>query len=52
MLCAAAGVVIAAVIRQVLVVVGIGEYVVAPLLTYAGLALSATWLIWLFLFGH
>ena len=52
MLCAAAGVVTAAVIRQVLVVVGIGEYVVAPLLTYAGLALSATWLIWLFLFGH
>jgi len=52
MFCAAAGVVIAAIIRQVLVVVGIGEYVVAPLLTYAGLALSATWLIWLLLFGH
>jgi YtcA family len=52
MLCAAAGVVIAAVIRQALVVVGIGEYVVAPLLTYAGLALSATWLIWLLLFGR
>ena len=52
MLCAAAGVVTTAVIRQVLAVVGIGEYVVAPLLTYAGLALSATWLIWLLLFGH
>jgi hypothetical protein len=49
---AAAGVVTAVVIRQVLVLVGIGEYVVAPLLTYAGLALSATWLIWLLLFGH
>ena len=52
MLCAAAGVIAAAVIRQVLAVVGIGEYVVAPLLTYVGLALSATWLIWLLLFGH
>jgi len=52
MLCAVAGVVIAALIRQVLAVVGIGEYVIAPLLTYAGLALSTTWLIWLLLFGH
>jgi hypothetical protein len=52
MLCAAAGVVAAVVVRQVLSVAGIGDYVVAPLLTYAGLALSATWLIWLLLFGH
>ena len=52
MLCAAAGVVVAVVIRQVLIVVGVGEYVVAPLLTYVGLALSATWLIWLSMFGH
>jgi YtcA family len=52
MLCAVAGVVIAALIRQVLAVVGIGEYVIAPLLTYAGLALFTTWLIWLLLFGH
>ena len=52
MLCAAAGVVVAVVIRQVLIVVGVGEYVVAPLLTYVGLALSATWLIWLLMFGH
>jgi hypothetical protein len=52
MLCAAAGVVAAVVIRQVLVVVGVGEHIVAPLLTYAGLALSATWLIWLLMFGH
>jgi YtcA family len=52
MLCAAAGVVAAVVIRQVLAVAGVAEYVVAPLLTYAGLALSATWLIWLLLFGH
>ena len=52
MLCAAAGVAAAVVIRQVLAVTGISEYVVAPLLTYAGLALAATWLIWLSLFGH
>jgi len=52
MLCAVAGVVITVLIRQVLSVVGVGEYVVAPLLTYAGLALSTTWLIWLLLFGH
>jgi YtcA family len=47
MLCAAAGIVAAVVIRQVLAIIGLGEYVVAPLLTYAGFALSATWLIWL-----
>ena len=52
MLCAAAGVVVAVVIRQVLIVVGVGEYVVAPLLTYVGLAVSATLLIWLLMFGH
>jgi hypothetical protein len=52
MLCAAAGVVAAVVVRQVLMVVGVGEHVVAPLLTYAGIALSATWLIWLLMFGH
>ena len=52
MLCAAAGVVAAVVIRQFLTVTGISEYVFAPLLTYAGLALSATWLIWLLLFGY
>jgi hypothetical protein len=52
MLCAVAGVVATVVIRQVLVIVGIGEYVIAPLPTYACLALSATWLIWLLMFGH
>jgi len=52
MLCAAAGVVAAVIIRQVLAVTGISEYVVAPLLTYAGLALAATWFIWLSFFGH
>jgi hypothetical protein len=42
----------AVVIRQILAVTGIGDYVVAPLLTYAGLALSATLLFWLIWFGH
>jgi hypothetical protein len=31
---------------------GIHEYVIAPLLTYTGLALSATLLTWLLWFGH
>jgi YtcA family len=52
MLCAVVGVVVAVVIRQVLTMAGVAEYVVAPLLTYAGLALSATFLAWLLWFGH
>ena len=52
MLCAAAGIVAAVVIRQILAAAGVGDYVVAPLLTYAGLAVSATLLAWLLWFGH
>ena len=52
MLCAVLGVVAAVIIRQMLAVTGIGEYVVAPLLTYAALAVSATLLAWLLWFGH
>jgi hypothetical protein len=52
MLCAVLGVVAAVIIRQILVVAGINAYVVAPLLTYAGLAVSATLLAWLLWFGH
>jgi hypothetical protein len=52
MLCAAIGIVAAGTIRQVLTVSGINDYVVAPLLTYAGLAVSATLLAWLLWFGH
>jgi len=52
MLCAALGIVAAIVIRQILAVAGITDYVVAPLLTYAGLAVSATLLAWLLWFGH
>ena len=46
MLCAAI------VTRQILAVAGINDYVIAPLLTYAALAGSATLLAWLFWFGH
>jgi hypothetical protein len=52
MLCAAIGIVAAVIIRQILAVAGINDYVVAPLLTYAGLAVSATLLAWLLWFGH
>jgi hypothetical protein len=52
MLCAAVGIVATVIIRQILAVAGISDYVIAPLLTYAGLAVSATLLAWLFWFGH
>jgi hypothetical protein len=52
MLCAVLGIVAAVIIRQILGVTGINDYVVAPLLTYAGLAVSATLLAWLLWFGH
>jgi hypothetical protein len=52
MLCAAIGIVAAVIIRQILAVAGITDYVVAPLLTYAALAVSATLLAWLLWFGH
>ena len=52
MLCAVLGVAAAIIIRQILMAGGINDYVVAPLLTYAGLAVSATLLAWLIWFGH
>ena len=52
MLCAAVGIVTAVIIRQLLAVAGIDAYVVAPLLTYAALAIAATLLTWLIWFGH
>lgn len=52
MLCAVAGILAAVVIRQILVLLGIHEYVIVPLLTYAGFAASAALLLWLFWFGH
>jgi len=52
MLCAVIGIAAAVIIRQILTVAGINDYVVAPLLTYAALAVSATLLAWLLWFGH
>jgi hypothetical protein len=52
MLCAVIGIVASIIIRQILAVAGINDYVVAPLLTYAALAVSATLLAWLLWFGH
>jgi len=52
MLCAVFGVAAAVIIRQLLAATGINDYVVAPLLTYAGLVVAATLLAWLFWFGH
>ena len=52
MLCAVLGVAAAVIIRQILVLAGINDYIVVPLLTYAGLAVSGTLLAWLLWFGH
>ena len=52
MLCAAVGIVTTVIIWRILAMAGIHEYVIAPLLTYTGLALSATLLSWLLWFGH
>jgi len=52
MLCAVIGIVATIVVRQILAIAGINQYVIAPLLTYTGLALSGTLIIWLLWFGH
>ena len=52
MLCAAVGIVATVIIWRILAMAGIHEYVIIPLLTYTGLALSATLLSWLLWFGH
>jgi len=52
MLCAGIGILAAVIIRQILALACIHEYVVVPLLTYTGFAVSAALLVWLFWFGH
>jgi hypothetical protein len=52
MLCAVAGIIAAVTIRQILALAGIHEYVLVPMLTYTGFAVSAALLLWLFWFGH
>jgi hypothetical protein len=52
MLCAVIGIVAAVVIQRFLAAVGVDAYVIAPMLTYAGVAVSATLLVWLLWFGN
>jgi hypothetical protein len=52
MVCAALGVIAAIVIRQILRLVDVDEYVVAPPLTYVGFAVAGACLFWLLWFGH
>jgi hypothetical protein len=52
MLCAVIGIVASVIIRQILALMGVNEYVIAPLLTYVALALFVTFLVWLLWFSH
>ena len=52
MLCAAAGIVIAIILRQAFGAVGVNPYLIAPPLTYLSIAVAGTLLVWLLLFGH
>jgi hypothetical protein len=52
MLCAFLGIVAGIIIRQILMVTGINDYVMVPLLTYTALAVIGTLLAWLVWFGH
>jgi hypothetical protein len=52
MLCTAIGILAAVIIRRILAVAGINNYVIAPLLTYAALAISVTLFVWLLWFGY
>jgi len=52
MLCAAAGIVIAILVRQVLRATAVDPYVIAPPLTYLCIAVAGTLAVWLIWFGH
>jgi uncharacterized membrane protein YeaQ/YmgE (transglycosylase-associated protein family) len=52
MLCAAAGVVGAVIMRQILYTLGVNRYLLAPPLTYLCIAVVGTLLVWLVWFGH
>jgi hypothetical protein len=52
MLCAAAGIVIAVLLRQVLCALDVNQYLIAPPLTYLSIAVTGTLLVWLVWFGH
>lgn len=52
MLCTAAGIVGAVILRQLLYTFGISQYLIAPPLTYLSIAVAGTLLVWLLWFGH
>lgn len=52
MVCAALGAIAAVLIRQILRVAGVDEYVVAPALTYVAFAVAAALLFWLLWFSR
>jgi hypothetical protein len=52
MLCAAAGIIIAVVLWQVLRALDVDPYLIAPPLTYLCIAVAGTLLVWLLWFGH
>ena len=52
MLCAATGIVIAVILRQALVALGVDRYLIASPLTYLCFAVVGTLLVWLLWFGH
>ncbi|MBE7211860.1 MAG: hypothetical protein INR65_12645 [Gluconacetobacter diazotrophicus] len=52
MLCGIIGIAAAVCFRQVLVLIGLEDVLVAPLLTHALVALAVTLAVWLLFFGH
>jgi hypothetical protein len=52
MLCTAAGIVCAVILRQALATFGISQYLIVPPLTYLCIAVAGTLLVWLLWFGH
>jgi hypothetical protein len=52
LLCAAAGIAIAVILRQVICAFGVNEHLIAPPLTYLSIAVAGTLLVWLVWFGH
>ncbi len=52
MLCSLLGVASAILFRQAVILAGLGDYIVLPLLTYAAVAGAMTMIVWLTWFGH
>jgi hypothetical protein len=52
MLCAVAGIASTVILRQILSALGVNQYLIAPPLTYLGIAVAGTLLVWLLWFGH